>query len=137
MSREESRASMERAQAHIDEHGWGIWVVEVDAEFAGFTGLKRPQFEASFTPCIEIGWRFHRRFWGQGIAGEAARRALNFGFKDLSLTEIVSFTTTANERSRRLMQRLQFVRDPSEDFDHPLIPDGHPLRPHLLYRKRR
>lgn len=137
MTREESEASMKRAQQHIDEHGWGVWAVEVDGEFAGFTGLKTPRFEASFTPCIEIGWRFARKFWGQGIAFEAAQSALVFGFNGLGLLEIVSITAVSNARSRRLMERLGFVRDPDGDFDHPLIQNGHPLQRHVLYRKRR
>jgi RimJ/RimL family protein N-acetyltransferase len=137
MTRDESEASMKRFQQHIDEHGWGVWAVEVAGEFAGFTGLKPPRFEASFTPCIEIGWRFARKFWGQGIAFEASQRALVFGFNSLGLLEIVSLTTVGNTRSRRLMERLGFVRDPDADFDHPLIPNGHPLQRHVLYRKRR
>jgi RimJ/RimL family protein N-acetyltransferase len=137
MTREESEISMKRAQEHIDEHGWGIWVVDVDDEFAGFTGLKTPRFEASFTPCIEIGWRLARRFWGKGIAFEAAQSALVFGFNGLGLMEIVAFTALPNAPSRRLMDRLGFVRDPDGDFDHPLVPEGHPLRPHVFYRKRR
>ncbi len=137
MTREESEASMKRAQQHIDEHGWGIWAVDVDGEFAGFTGLKTPQFETSFTPCVEIGWRLARKFWGKGIAFAAAQSALVFGFNGLGLLEIVSITAVGNERSRRLMERLGFVRDPDGDFDHPLIPKGHPLRRHVLYRKRR
>jgi RimJ/RimL family protein N-acetyltransferase len=137
MTRDESEASMKRAQQHIDEHGWGIWVVDVDGEFAGFTGLKIPGFEASFTPCVEIGWRLAQKFWGQGIAFEAAQSALVFGFNGLGLLEIVSITAVGNTRSRHLMERLGFVRDPDGDFDHPRIPEGHPLRRHVLYRKRR
>jgi len=137
MTRAESEASMKRAQEHIDKHGWGLWVVDVDGEFAGFTGLQTPRFEANFTPCIEIGWRLARKFWGRGIAFEAAQSAVVFGFNGLGLLEILSWTAVGNARSRRLMERLGFVRDPDGDFDHPLIPEGHPLRQHVLYRKRR
>jgi RimJ/RimL family protein N-acetyltransferase len=137
MTREESEASMKRAQEHIGEHGWGIWVVDVDGEFAGFTGLKTPRFEAAFTPCVEIASRLARKFWGKGIAFEAAQSALVFGFNGLGLMEIVAFTAVPNTPSRRLMESLGFVRDPDGDFDHPLIPEGHPLRRHVLYRKRR
>ena len=137
MTPEESAASMKRAQAAIEEQGWGIWVVDVDGEFAGFTGLKTPSFQAHFTPCIEIGWRLRQKFWGQGIAYRAAQQALDFGFNELRLEEIVAFTAEPNLPSRRLMERLQFVRDPADDFDHPNIPPGHPLRRHVLYRKKR
>ena len=137
MTPEESEASMKRAQASIEEQGWGMWVVDVDGEFAGFTGLKTPSFDGHFMPCIEIGWRLRQKFWGQGIADRAAQQALDFGFDKLRLDEIVAFTAEPNLPSRRLMERLQFVRDPADDFDHPNIPPGHPLRRHVLYRKKR
>jgi RimJ/RimL family protein N-acetyltransferase len=59
---------------------------------------------------------------------------VEFAFERLRLDEIVSFTTIANQRSRRVMQRLGMTHDPTEDFDHPLLPDGHSLRRHVLYR---
>lgn len=132
----ESSASFERLRSVIDKRGWGLWVVEVDGVFAGFTGLSTPTFSAHFTPCTEIGWRFRREFWGRGLATRAAQQALCFGFEVLKLREIVSFTATTNVRSWRLMERLGFERDASGDFDHPAIPEGHVLRRHLLYRKR-
>jgi RimJ/RimL family protein N-acetyltransferase len=52
------------------------------------------------------------------------------------LAEIVSFTTAGNLRSRRVMETLGMKRDPADDFDHPGLPEGHPLRPHVLYRKK-
>jgi RimJ/RimL family protein N-acetyltransferase len=137
LTHEETAVMMKRIQQGIDERGWGLWAVEVDSEFAGFTGLHIPRFEANFTPCVEIGWRLRRKFWGKGVAFAAAQSVLVVGFNDLGLMEIVSFTAVPNAPSRRLMERLGFVRDPEGDFDHPLIPEGHPLRRHVLYRKRR
>lgn len=139
LSRAESDALVERIEAHFDAHGFGLFAVEVVAErsFAGFIGLSIPRFEAHFTPCIEIGWRLAARCQGRGYATEGARAALDFGFETLALAEIVSFTVPANLRSRRVMEKLGMRRSASEDFDHPLIPEGHPLRRHVLYRKRR
>src|SRR5262245_55916041 len=105
LTRDESLASFQRLKGNIEERGWGLWAVAIDHEFAGLTGLAEPTFEAHFTPCVEIGWRFHRRFWGQGYALEAARVALRFAFENLNLREVVSFTARVNERSQRLMQR--------------------------------
>ncbi len=133
---DESVACLERLRRGIQTRGWGLWAVEIDSTLAGFTGLAEPTFQAHFMPCVEIGWRFHRRFWGQGFALEAARIALRFGFENLRLGEIVSFTARLNERSQRLMQRLGMTYSPTEDFEHPLIPLGHVLRPHVLYRIR-
>ena len=134
-SRAESEASLARHRRG-DERGWGFWVVEVDEVFAGFTGLSYPRFTAAFTPCVEIGWRFRREFWGRGVAFRAALQALDYGFSSLGLSEIVSFTAVENDRSRRLMERLGFTRDLNGDFDHPLIPEGSAVRGHVLYRKR-
>jgi ribosomal-protein-alanine N-acetyltransferase len=136
LARAESDALAERIQAHFAEHGFGLWAVEVPevAAFAGFVGLSVPAFEAHFTPCVEIGWRLAAEHQGRGYAGEAARAALAFGFDRLGLREIVAFTVPANTRSWRLMEKLGMRRDPADDFDHPLLPEGHPLRRHVLYR---
>lgn len=135
-TRTDSQASLERLKKSIAENGWGLWAVEVDGVFAGLTGLSVPKFETNFTPCFEIGWRFLPEYWGRSIAYRAALDALRFGFTSLRLDEIVSFTAVGNIRSRRLMERLGFTRDPAGDFDHPLIPVGHETRRHVLYRKR-
>lgn len=120
------------------EHGYGMWVVEVpgEASFAGVVGLNRIAFKAPFTPAVEIGWRLARPFWGRGIAYEAARAVIEDGFHRLGLTEIVAITTPPNERSWRLMERLGMLRDIDGDFDHPGVPDGHRLKRHVLYRLR-
>jgi RimJ/RimL family protein N-acetyltransferase len=126
------------ARNYWREHGYGQWVVEVpgEAEFAGIAGLNRIAWEAHFTPAVEVGWRLVRGFWGRGIAFEAARATIEDGFSRLGLREIVAITTPPNRRSRRLMERLGMVRDPAGDFDHPRVPDGHPLKRHVLYRIR-
>ncbi len=131
---EQSRSCLARLRRGIEARGWGLWAVEVEGALAGFTGLSEPAFQAHFTPCIEIGWRFHRNFWGHGYALEAARVALRFAFETLQLSEVVSFTARLNERSQRVMQRLGMQQSPQDDFEHPSIPVGHTLCPHVLYR---
>ena len=139
LSAAESDALLERIRAHFAARGFGLWALEVagGADFAGFVGLSVPGFEAPSTPCVEIGWRLAAEHWGRGYATEAARAALAFGFEDLGLAEVVSFTVPANERSRRVMERLGMRRDPGADFDHPALPAGHRLRRHVLYRLAR
>jgi RimJ/RimL family protein N-acetyltransferase len=136
LTRAESDAMVEHIEAHFDAHCFGLWAVEVPgvAPFIGFTGLSTASFKAPFTPCIEVGWRLAFAHWGKGYATEAARLALGYGFGTLAMAEIASFTSTANLRSRAVMERLGMQRDPVEDFDHPSIPEGHPLRRHVLYR---
>jgi len=131
----ESEESLLRLRKGIAQRGWGLWAVEVEGEFAGFTGLAEPKFTAPFTPCVEIAWRFRREFWGRSIAYSAALTAQSFAFKNLKLPELVTFTAAINQRSRRLMERLEFTRSESDDFLHPSIAEDSPLRLHVLYRK--
>jgi RimJ/RimL family protein N-acetyltransferase len=139
MTEEETRAMVERIRAHFDVHGFGLWAVEAPgvAPFIGYVGLQRPTFEAHFTPCVEIGWRLLPAHWGKGYASEAALACLRFGFENLNLDQIVSFTVAANKPSWSVMERIGMTRDRRGDFDHPRLPEGHPLRRHILYRKWR
>jgi RimJ/RimL family protein N-acetyltransferase len=137
-TREQSDRFADRIEAHFAEHGYGPWAVEIPGEvpFIGFVGLLTPQFEAHFTPAVEVGWRLAAEHWGRGYATEAALAAVHHGFGELALAEIVSFTTTANVPSRRVMERIGMTHDPADDFDHPTL-TGHPLARHVLYRLRR
>ena len=139
LTRAESDAVAGRIREHFARHGFGFWAVEAPgvAGLIGFIGLAVPSFEAPFTPCVEIGWRLAREHWGRGYATEGAGAALAFGFESLGLEEIVAFTVPANIPSRRVMGRLGMRRLPSDDFEHPAIAEGHPLRSHVLYRLRR
>ena len=130
LSREESDATVDRIEAHFAQHGFGLWAVEVPGvtPFAGFVGLAHPRFEATFTPCVEIGWRLAAEHWGRGYATEGATAALAFGFEQLKLAEILSFTVPGNVRSRRVMEKIGMTHSPADDFDHPLVSAGHKLR---------
>lgn len=130
---------LDRNRVHFERHGFGFWAVtakETD-EFAGCIGLAVPSFEAHFTPCVEIGWRLAARFWNRGLATEGAAVVLRFAFDTLCLPEVVSFTSVDNLPSRRVMEKIGMTHDPTGDFDHPRIPEGHPRRRHVLYRARR
>ena len=139
LTRAESDAMIARIGEHWGANGFGLWAVEIPGSmaFAGYVGLARPRFEARFTPCVEVGWRLDAAAWGRGYATEAARAALRFGFEAVGLAEIVSFTVPANRRSVSVMVKLGMTRDPRDDFDHPLLPEGHRLRRHVLYRAAR
>jgi RimJ/RimL family protein N-acetyltransferase len=139
LTRSQSDRLADRVCRLLEEHGWGLWAVEVPGElpFAGFVGLSPTRFDTHFTPAVEIGWRLARSAWGQGHATEAARAALDHGFGVVGLPEIVSFTIEANRRSRAVMERIGMHRDPNDDFDHPGMSEGHPLRRHVLYRLTR
>ena len=139
LTADETAAFVQRIEASFDQHGYGLWAVEVPgvSPFIGFVGLALQEFEASFTPAVEVGWRLAKEHWGHGYASEGARAAVRFGFEELGLDEIVSMTAVGNVRSRRVMERLGMTRDPADDFDHPRVPEGHPIRRHVLYRLSR
>ncbi|MEL7360932.1 MAG: GNAT family N-acetyltransferase [Bacteroidota bacterium] len=138
LARSESDAVAARIRKHFGTHGFGYWAVEIPdvTPFAGFVGLAAPRFEAHFTPCVEIGWRLATDHWGRGYATEAARAALAYAFETLHLDEVVSMTAVQNVRSRRVMEKIGMTYGPDDDFDHPLLPAGHPLTRHVLYRIR-
>lgn len=137
LTRAQSDAFVAYARSTIAQRGWGLWAVEVRgvAPFIGFVGLNQPRFDAHFMPAIEVGWRLDRPYWGNGYATEGAAASLTFAFEELGCDEIVSFTSTINERSIRVMRRLGMTHDPADDFDNPAIRDG-PLRRHVLFRMR-
>jgi len=136
LSRAESDALVDHIEAHFREHGFGLCALELwqDHSFVGFIGLSVPKFRASFTPCVEIGWRLSREYWGQGLATEGAREIVRYAFGDLGLKDLVSFTVPGNGRSRRVMEKLGMTHNPADDFDHPNLAQEHPLRRHVLYR---
>lgn len=128
---EETDAFLGRIAAHEERHGFTLMATELrkTGAFIGYIGLAVPAIEAHFTPCVEIGWRLAAEYWGRGFATEGAREVLR-----RAPGPIVSFTTAGNWRSRRVMEKLGLTYDPADDFDHPRIPEGHPLRRHVLYR---
>jgi RimJ/RimL family protein N-acetyltransferase len=139
LSRAESDALADRIEAHFAKHGFGLFAAELAASgaFIGFIGLSVPTFEAHFTPCVEIGWRLAAEYWGRGLATEGARESARYAFGELGLDSLVSMTVSANLPSRRVMEKLGMTHDPADDFDHPNLPAGHPLRRHVLYRLSR
>jgi RimJ/RimL family protein N-acetyltransferase len=139
MSRERSDEVADRIEAHFRAHGFGLCAAELaeGGEFIGFIGLAVPTFEAAFTPCVEIGWRLAAEYWGAGLATEGGREIVRYAFEELGLPELVSLTAIRNERSRRVMTKLGMTHDAAENFDHPRVPVGDPLRRHVLYRLRR
>ncbi len=140
LTRAQSDALVDRIVAGFEQYGWGLWALEEQAtgRFLGFTGLAPVTLEAPFAPATEVGWRLRRDAWGQGFATEAAQAARAFAFAPdgLALAAVVSFTAHGNERSRAVMRRLGMTHDPADDFERPALPDGHPLRCHVLYRAR-
>ena len=140
LTAEESNALVDRLRGMWADHGYGMAAVRrrEDEAFIGMVGIQKVLNQGyPFAPAVEVGWRLAKAFWRQGYAGEAARAALAHGFDVLELDEIVAFTTINNLPSRAVMTSLGMTHDPADDFLHPLLPEDHPLRPHVLYRLKR
>lgn len=138
LTKEQSEGLLKSSQAHIKNHGWGKWAVMLNTgEFIGRIGLEEVDFQCAFSPSIELGYRLAFEHWGKGYASEGAKAALEYGFNCLNLPEIVAFTPTKNIRSRAVMECIGMHRDPKDDFDHPKLPENHPLRKHVLYRLKK
>lgn len=133
---DQSKSFIAAVEAHFDREGFGLWATELaeTGEMIGFVGLSKPRFFAPFTPCVEIGWRLAKKYWGRGYAPEGALEVLKDAFGNLNLDEVVSFTATTNSNSIRVMEKIAMKRNPAEDFDHPSLEAGHRLRRHVLYR---
>ncbi len=136
LSRVEVALLIARLEAGFERDGYGFWAVELRADrtLAGFVGLSPVPADIPLAPAVEIGWRLARPQWGRGIAREAAAAALAHGFGPLGLDEILAYTSAANDRSRRLMERLGMRRDEESDFDHPRVEPGSPLARQVVYR---
>ena len=133
MTKHESDAMVDRIEQGFEKNGFGLWAVDIDGCFAGFTGLNRTTFETPMGPHVEIGWRFATWAWGHGYASEAARGVLDTAFSELGLSEVYSFTTETNRPSEKVMQRIGMTRCTDLDFDHPNTPGWWGVK-HIVYR---
>jgi len=138
LSRQESDTLVDRIEAQWVQRGFTFYAAELreSGVFIGFIGISVPPFEAPFTPCVEIGWRLASAYWNRGLATEGARAVLRYAFGTLGLREVVALAVPANLASRRVMEKIGMTHDAADDFDHPRLPEGHPLRRHVLYRVR-
>lgn len=138
--RARSDALMDRINAHIAEHGFGLWGAErkADGRLIGFVGLTTVKLgELPAGPCVEMGWRLIPEAWGQGLASEGAAAALAWALAHVDVDEIVAFTADTNLASQGVMRKIGMIHDPARDFDHPRLAAEHPLRRHVLFAAAR
>jgi len=135
LNRQQSDAGARKFKSLISKNGWGFWALESihDQTFIGLVGLNEPTYKLPFGPCVEIGWRLARQSWGNGYATEAAIACLDYAFDQLKLTEVYSFASVPNMRSRAVMERLH-MENVWRNFDHPMTPPNSPLREHVAYK---
>ncbi len=137
LSRAESDAFVDLIESRFESQGYGLWALEVAAtgEFIGFTGLNAMPEGVPGAGGVEIGWRLARTAWHHGYATEAARAARDVAFGGIGLPEIWSMTAVLNEPSTAVMRRIGM--EEVARFEHPKVPEGHPVRPHVLYHLNR
>jgi [ribosomal protein S5]-alanine N-acetyltransferase len=130
----ESDSLFEKICLKIKENQYGLWAVESkkENELIGFIGFNDVSFPSEFSPCIEIGWRFKKEYWGKGYATEGANRCLLYGFSSLGFEEVVSFTSVRNLKSENVMKKIGMIK--IGEFQHPYVADNSPLKRHLLYK---
>lgn len=133
LDRAASDTFADRIESLFEGQGYGLWALEVPGKdrFIGYTGLNPMPADVPGAGGVEIGWRLAKHAWHQGYATEAATAALGVAFDGAGLDELWSMTAVLNEPSQAVMRRLGMTE--VARFDHPRIPEGHPLRPHVTY----
>jgi RimJ/RimL family protein N-acetyltransferase len=136
----DAAANIARNRERIERLGYGFMAAELrsDGRFVGLLGLapisEELQSHILGRPKVEIGWQLGTSFWGQGLAPEGATAMLDYAWRGLRLPEVVAFTYRGNLPSRRVMEKIGMTHDEKADFEHPQVPVGHLVRPHVLYR---
>lgn|SRR5690554_4531984 len=129
----ESDSFYNRILEEFHSERYGLYAVETkdNHEFIGFIGFHRATFDAPFTPCVEIGWRLRAEAWGKGYATEGAKACLEYGFEELGLDKVYSFTAKVNKRSENVMIKIGMKK--VGEFLHPNVPKESVLAAHVLY----
>lgn len=133
LDRAASDAFVDRIEARFEQQGFGLWALEIaeTGEFIGYTGLSPLPDDVPGGGGMEIGWRLAKHAWHHGYATEAAKAARDVAFGGAGLPEIWSMTAVLNEPSQAVMRRIGLTE--VARFDHPRVPEGHPVRPHVMY----
>ena len=126
-----------RMQAHFTKAGYCYFAAErlEDQAFLGFIGIMYQDYEADFTPCVDIGWRLAKSFWGNGYATEGAQACLTFAFEKLNLEKVYSLASKKNLPSINVMKKIGMVHQ--YYFDHSKLLDYPSLKTCTLYLKNR
>jgi RimJ/RimL family protein N-acetyltransferase len=129
----QTKGFIERMQRQYEDKGFCYFAVELlsTKEFIGFIGLSIPRFEAEFTPCVDMGWRLDKQYWGNGYASEGAKRCIEYGFEVLELENIVAICPEINKPSEGVMKKIGMKK--KFHFKHPLLLDNERLKNCLLY----
>ncbi|UZD24233.1 GNAT family N-acetyltransferase [Algoriphagus halophytocola] len=133
LNQTESQAMMDRMNKLYQDRGYCYFAVEIleTSEFLGMIGLGWKTFEATFTPCVDIGWRISKNFWNKGYTTEGATRCLEYA-KELGIKEVFSLASAKNLASIRVMQKIGM--NYAYDFEHPDLVEHPRFQPCSLYK---
>lgn len=130
---EQTEAMVKRLQDMYARAGFCYFAVDVldTAGFIGFIGIAEQHFEADFTPCIDIGWRLHKKAWNKGYATEGAKACLEYAFEKLQLQKIYAMAPVVNIKSIEVMKKIGMQK--VSVFQHPLLLNDPRLVDCILY----
>jgi len=108
-SLEEMEEAIKIRIKNYTKYGYGRWatILKEGNKFVGWAGLAYlPEFDE-----IDLGYRFFQDYWGMGIATEASKAILDYGFDNLGLDRIIAIAMKENKASIRVMQKIGMVFD--------------------------
>lgn len=123
LTEKESEDFLSRLQKHYEQWGFNYFATEIlrTGEQIGFIGLAYQDYQAAFTPAVDIGWRLKRSAWGKGYATEGAKRCVDYAFNELDMDRIISTCTKSNSRSELVMCKIGMTKKGT--FLHPKLKD--------------
>lgn len=130
-------AFVDRMKVLFSRRGFCYFAVDRldNKAFIGFIGIAEKNFEADFTPCIDIGWRLDKNEWGKGYASEGAKKCLEYAFEKMALKNIKSICPVSNKKSEKVMNKIGMKK--VKDFKHPLLTEYKELEVCVLYEIER
>jgi len=104
------------AVKYQEENGFCRWAVlkKETKEIVGSCGFARPHG----TEEIELGYLLARKFWGKGLATEAAAACLKYGFEELKFKEVIAMTDLENVASQKVLEKIGFMKRGIESFNN-------------------
>ncbi len=127
------RRIKENVLGDYKKYGYGRLAVEEKGgeNFIGFCGLKYIPEDKE----VDLGYRFMKKYWGKGLATEASKACLDYGFNTLKLKRVTATVLPDNHASINVLRKLGFT------FEKEIIEDGelvlfyalvHPIKPYII-----
>ncbi|MEO9964751.1 MAG: GNAT family N-acetyltransferase [Reichenbachiella sp.] len=103
---DQSKQWLETKLREYQKNGYGLMPAYLNCnnEFIGWAGIKHLEN----TPKIEVGYRLHKDFWGQGLATEITLAVIEYARHQLGINELVAITALENEASKNVLRKCGF-----------------------------